>query len=330
MSTIAVHAPVRWGFLGAGFVASAAMAPAVHAADGAVLQVVAARDIERAHLLAPVRATTSYEAVIAADDVDAIYISLTNEAHERWVVAALTAGKHVLCEKPLAMTQESGEHMAAAALHSHLIEALWYRWHPRYARTMELLDAGEIGALTAVEARFCFSGVPSDNYRLDPARGGGALLDVGPYVLDASLSAISSARHRPITEMVVAARNVVVGNLGGRGNVDLSLEASLRVDSIDVALEVSIDQPPQQVFNVSGETGTLTWSGDEVFTVWKQPSRLAIETKGVVRFEDFAAVDPYQTMVEQSMRVMNGAEPSLMPLRDSVRLAMALDLLRDQ
>ena len=88
--------PLRWGLLGAGFVASRGVAPAMHDAAGVVVQAVAARDIGRAESLGPVRATTSYDEVCDADDVDAVYISLPNDSHLRWVAAALRAGKHVL------------------------------------------------------------------------------------------------------------------------------------------------------------------------------------------------------------------------------------------
>ncbi|MFM8482023.1 MAG: Gfo/Idh/MocA family protein, partial [Actinomycetota bacterium] len=95
---------IRWGFLGAGYVASRAMAPAVHAARGAVLQAVASRDPQRSASLEPRVVVGDYAQLLDAPDVDAVYISLTNTQHHEWVVAALQAGKHVLCEKPLGVS----------------------------------------------------------------------------------------------------------------------------------------------------------------------------------------------------------------------------------
>ncbi|HLY31357.1 MAG TPA: Gfo/Idh/MocA family oxidoreductase, partial [Ktedonobacterales bacterium] len=113
------ESPVRWGFLGAGYIARTALAPAVHAASGAVLQAVAARDIDRARALRPVGAAYSaYEEVLADPDVDAVYLSLTNEAHAPWSIAAMQAGKHVLCEKPLAMSAAEVDAMSAVAASS--------------------------------------------------------------------------------------------------------------------------------------------------------------------------------------------------------------------
>src|SRR5439155_5482084 len=107
----------RWGFLGAGWIAGRALAPAVHAAPGAVLYAVASRDVSRARALAPSGPVyDDYAALLDDPDVDAVYVSLTNEAHAPWSIAALSAGKHVLCEKPLAMTAAEVDAMSAAAL----------------------------------------------------------------------------------------------------------------------------------------------------------------------------------------------------------------------
>ena len=106
---------VRWGFIGAGYVASRAMAPAVHAANGAILHAVASRDAKRSAQLEPVVVHQSYRTLIDDPNVDAVYISLTNVQHKEWVVAALEAGKHVLCEKPLAMNGEEVRTMQAVA-----------------------------------------------------------------------------------------------------------------------------------------------------------------------------------------------------------------------
>lgn len=123
---------VGFGFLGAGMIATTALSPAVHAADGAHLQAVAARDIDRARSLEPAgKAYDDYSAVLADDTVDVVYIALANDAHERWTLAALEAGKHVLCEKPLGLDVAQVRRMtdAAAAADRLLVEAFWYRWH---------------------------------------------------------------------------------------------------------------------------------------------------------------------------------------------------------
>jgi len=102
---------VNWGFLGAGYVASRGLAPAVHASRGATLYAVASRDEQRSATLEPKRVHASYKALLADERVDAVYISLSNGQHLEWVTKSLEAGKHVLCEKPLGLNAQETEEM---------------------------------------------------------------------------------------------------------------------------------------------------------------------------------------------------------------------------
>lgn len=174
---------VRWGFIGAGYVASKAMAPAVHATPNASLYAVASRDHGRSATLEPKVVHHSYIDLINDPLVDAVYISLTNAQHKEWVLAALNAGKHVLCEKPLALNaDEVGIMMDAAKLNNRLlVEAVWTRWQPRMQRMAQIVKSGGLGEVSEISSAFTFQGDLKDNYRLDPALGGGALLDVGVY-----------------------------------------------------------------------------------------------------------------------------------------------------
>ena len=106
---------VNWGFLGAGFVASRGLAPAVHASRGANLYAVASRDEKRSATLEPERVHATYDDLLADERVDAVYISLSNSQHLEWVTKSLEAGKHVLCEKPLGLNASETEKMFACA-----------------------------------------------------------------------------------------------------------------------------------------------------------------------------------------------------------------------
>ena len=138
---------VNWGFLGAGFVASRGLAPAVHASRGANLYAVASRDEERSATIEPERVHATYGDLLADERVDAVYISLSNSQHLEWVTKSLEAGKHVLCEKPLGLNATETEAMFdCASRHDRLlIEAVWGRWHPRFARMVEVVASGAIG-----------------------------------------------------------------------------------------------------------------------------------------------------------------------------------------
>lgn len=156
---------VKWGVLGAGKLVQKATGRAIHEAAGAELFAAGARDRERAKATGAVRAFDTYQGVIDDDEVDAVYICLSNEAHLPWIRAALAAGKHVLCEKPMVLTAAETESVFAQAQAAGLllVEATWSRWHPRMQRIVELVGSGSIGAITSFTSTFTYEGVDPDN-----------------------------------------------------------------------------------------------------------------------------------------------------------------------
>jgi predicted dehydrogenase len=310
--------PVRWGFLGAGFVATRGVAPVVHASDEAVLQVVAARDPRRASALEPVRATSSYAEVCTADDVDAVYLSLPNDAHLPWVLAALEAGKHVLCEKPLGLDAGQVAEMAKAAqaVDRLLVEASWNRWHPRTRRVEQLL-AG-IDAPVEATAWFTFTGVPADNYRLDPASGGGALYDVGCYAVGAALLALGDGTT--VTD---------AGATRGATGVDLTTTAELGSPRGTARVTASFERPESQGFEVTAP-GFALEVPHPAFTAWREPSSLRVVEAGEARTEEFEACDPYLLMVDAVSRRVRGDDDWVLPLATSLEVARVLDDVREK
>jgi D-xylose 1-dehydrogenase (NADP+, D-xylono-1,5-lactone-forming) len=312
--------PTRWGFLGAGFIAARALAPAVHAASGARLQAVAARDPARARMLEPERVHATYADLLEDDEVDAVYVALTNEQHLPWTLRALAAGKDVLCEKPLGLDAGEVGRMRAAAADAGrlLVEATWYRWHPRTRRAEELVTAGALGPVGAVECRFTFGGVPAANYRLDPARGGGAWYDVGCYLANAATWVLP--RAEPATVSAQARR--------GPSGVDLAVDATVTFDTGATAgLHAGIDDVEAQRLAVTGTTGRLVLTGPEVFTSWHRPSSLEW-SDGTHRVEEFGPVDPYRLMVEAFGRRRLGDEDAWLPPDDeSGRTAALMDVV---
>jgi predicted dehydrogenase len=133
------------------------------------------------------RAHSSYEALLADPDVDVIYVSLPNSMHHEWTLRALAAGKHVLCEKPLAANARQAEEMfdAAGRAGRVLVEAFMYRSHPLTLAAHDAVRAGEIGTLKLIRTSFCYRTTRvRENIRFDPALAGGALMDVGCYCLN--------------------------------------------------------------------------------------------------------------------------------------------------
>jgi len=307
--------PVRWGFLGAGYVATRALAPAVHAAEGATLQVVGARDPGRAAALEPVRTVASYEAVCAADDVDVVYVALPNSDHLPWVLAALRAGKHVLCEKPLGLDATEATRMAdeAATAGRLLVEAAWNRWHPRTRRAQALVVGA--GGPRSVRSRFTFSGVPEGNYRLDPDRGGGALLDVGCYAVAAARWALGG----DVSVLSAQQRR-------GRTGVDLTTTAALTAGDSRAEVVASIDQPESQALRIEAP-GLQVELPDATFTSWRAPSVLRVVEDGRLREEAFVPCDAYLLMVEAVSARVAGRDAYLLPVTESVAVARTLDAI---
>jgi len=180
---------MRWGILGTASIAET-LVGAMDRSDDCVAQAVASRDGARARAWADrhgiPEAYDSYDALLAAGGVDAIYVPLPNALHVKWTIRALEAGYPVLCEKPFAMS--AAEARAVAAV-SHRVglpvaEAFMYRFHPIFDRALALLDGGAIGSPVSLDSRFTFFDDDRDGVVASAALGGGALMDVGCYCVD--------------------------------------------------------------------------------------------------------------------------------------------------
>jgi len=341
---------VGFGFLGAGDIARTALGPAVHAADGAHLQAAAARDASRAAALEPAgRSFDDYAALLGDDTVDVVYVSLANDAHAPWTIAALEAGKHVLCEKPLGLDPaEVGRmHDAAAAAGRLLVEAWWYRWHPRTLRAIQLVTSGAIGRVTRVETEFSFDGdfdgQAAGSYRLDAGKGGGALYDVGCYAVDAARWALGAG-----------ALDVRSAEGDVRGGVDVRASARLGGPDGTVAdVRCAIRGREEQLVAVYGEDATLVlgrpaFAAKDVVCALHvvpvtpplapEPSDEAplspdgpaepVVVRADRRSEEFAPVDPHRLMVEAVSRAVRGHDEWLPTAQDSLDIALVLEQVR--
>jgi predicted dehydrogenase len=178
--------PLRWGLLGTARI-NRALIPAIRASARSRLDGVASRTEARAREYAEEwqipRAFGSYESMLADADIDAIYVPLPNHLHVEWTLAAIEAGKHVLCEKPMALTPSDVDRIAAAADRRGVVvsEAFMYRHHPLTARVAALVADGAVGRLQVVRGAFTFVLTRPNDVRMVPEWGGGSLWDVGCY-----------------------------------------------------------------------------------------------------------------------------------------------------
>jgi predicted dehydrogenase len=309
----------RWGLIGAGWIATTAIAPAMHAAENTVIQGVASRDPERSKALNPITVHEDYDALINDPLIDAIYISLPNHLHCEWTVKALKAGKHVLCEKPFAMNVAEVELMIQTAKECDrlLVEAVWARWHPRMVRTIELVKSGEIGQVVSIDASFTFPASIEGNYRLSPEMGGGALFDIGVYPLHAIAAIVDDSANFEVESCEV--------NFGPTG-IDLTTKWQMRINnSITAHALASFEMSENQSLVIKGEKQTITFVGSQAFTSWNSASTLQISDMT----EQFDAVDPYRVMIENFGRVIQGEEGWVLPLETSLWVQRAIGRVRN-
>jgi D-xylose 1-dehydrogenase (NADP+, D-xylono-1,5-lactone-forming) len=235
---------VGWGVLGAARIASGAVLPAIAASSNCRVVAIASRDPDRAKQMADgfdgARAAASYDELLADPEIDAVYIPLVNSDHKPWTLRALEAGKHVLCEKPLAMNAQEAEEMAAAAERSglHLMEAFMYRFHPRTRTFVE-----SIVNPTHVQATFGFTLNNKSDYRLEAPLGGGALFDVGCYVVS-------------VTRWLVGEPELVLARSRMVGGVDMTTSALFQFAGGETAsVLASFESPEEQCLTVVSDEG---------------------------------------------------------------------------
>ena len=183
---------LRWGILSTADIARKKVIPGIQKAERCEVVAIASRDAANARSVADelgiATAHGSYEALLADDGVDAVYIPLPNHLHAEWTIAAARAGKHVLCEKPLAMTAADAARMVDACEEAgvRLMEAFMYRVHPSWVAVREIVASGRIGRLSSVQSWFSYYNDDPTNIRNQLDAGGGALFDIGCYTVNLS------------------------------------------------------------------------------------------------------------------------------------------------
>jgi len=320
---------LNWGVMGNATIARVCVIPAIQKSRNGTVRALASRspqgaaEVSRKNSIQQVYG--DYQALIEDPAIEAIYIPLPNHLHAEWTVKTLAAGKHVLCEKPLACNVRQAETMAAAAQSADrlLMEAFMYRFHPRSRQIRKRVSAGEIGAPRLIRSTFCFRMAAKDyenphNARLKPEMGGGALLDVGCY-------SVSVARWiygaEPLQVQCQACYHP--------GGVDLHATGMLKFDNDCLAtLEASFLTALQQTFNVVGEKGAvelphdafIPWGKDALYTLRQKDAETAPPT--VV-----PGADEYQLMVEHFVDAIRGQAPLEYLPSDSIGNMRVLDAL---
>ena len=292
---------------------------AARASDAVDVVAVASRDADRADAYAREhgigRALGSYEALLADSEVDAVYVSLPNSLHADWSVRALEAGKHVLCEKPLARTAAEAERAfnAAATTGCVLAEAFMYRHHPQTQLAASLVADGAIGELRAMRASFSFPLADEANVRLRPELDGGSLLDVGCYC-------VSGMRLHAGEPERVTAQQVL-----SPSGVDVSFAGTMRFPrDVIGTFHSSMALPKAQGIELFGSEATLV-----VEAPWRVDfggDVLLLRDGGVERLP-VPAADAYLLELEDFAAAVAGEREPLLGRADAVGQARALEAL---
>ncbi len=313
---------VRWGVLGAANIFMKKVLPPLLKTDAVELMAIASRSEEKARSAARTfgiaRSYGAYEDLLADPDIEAVYIPLPNHLHTEWIRKAADAGKHVICEKPLALNAEEAASCVEYASKKgvRLMEAFMYRFHPQWRRARELVRAGEIGQVLAVHTSFAYDNRDPENIRNKLAMGGGALMDIGCYAVSTARFVFGREPERAIgfftrdanfkTDILSSA----ILDFAGPRSVFTVATQSFPTQGVDIfgsAGRIHIEVP----FNISPDT----------------PPQLVVITGIGERRPTLPAADQYGLEFEAFSKALRRDLPVPTPAEDAVSNQKVLDAL---
>ena len=318
--------PVRWGILSCARIGTKKVIPGMMRSAAIEIAAIASRELARAqaaaHELGIPKAYGSYEALLADDTIEAIYNPLPNHLHVPLTLAAARAGKHVLCEKPMALTAGELEVLRPHADRVHLKEAFMVRHHPQWIEAREHVRAGRIGELRAVNVEFAYRNLDPADIRNQADIGGGALYDIGCYAIVAGRWFFEGEPERAAAFVardagfgIDATTSGLMDFGGGRHllfSVSTQVAAYQRVRLVGTAGRLEIEIP----FNAPPD----------------RPCRLFVDTTGVpagagIETVTLPVADQYRLQGEAFSRAVRHERPSPAGLDDAIRNLRAIDAL---
>lgn len=305
---------VRWGVIGAAKIAIEKVIPAMKTSRFCEIIAIASRELEKAQAAAKrlgiARAFGSYYELLASPDIDAVYIPLPNHLHVPWSIQALRAGKHVLCEKPIALSVAEGQQLLGEAQkHPRLkiMEAFMYRFHPQWQRTRELVQQGEIGELRTVHSFFSYHNVDPTNIRNMAGIGGGGLMDIGCYGISLSRF-IFDAEPRRVCGMM---------EYDPQFNVDRLTSVMLEFSTGAATFTCATQLTPYQRVHIFGTKGRI-----EIEIPFNappdKPCRIWLQAQGNLKELTFDICDQYAIQGELFSQAVIDDTPVPTPLEDAI------------
>jgi len=305
---------LRWGILGAAAIGDRAVIPALLASETAELIGIASRDAEKSRQKAEQyglpKSYGSYEELLADPQIEAVYIPLPNHLHLPWTVKAARAGKHVLCEKPLALNAAEAQMMVDACRQAgvHLAEAFMYRHHPRTIRMKELVDSGAIGELRSIHGVFSFYNTAAEDIRFKADWGGGGLYDICCYPFSAA---------RFITGAEPEAVTVIAQFSPAHDGVDMMATGLVEFPGgIGLTFDGGMWTHGRNRLEVAGSKGRIVL--EPAFLTEPERDGFTIYTQDGERQEGPYGANAYVCQADQFARTVRGLEPAAFPAEDAV------------
>jgi D-xylose 1-dehydrogenase (NADP+, D-xylono-1,5-lactone-forming) len=308
---------LRWGILGAARVNERLLPAIVEAANAELVAIASRRPGAAAATLAkyapdPTGVTVydSLEPLLDDPSIQAIYLPLANHEHAEWAVKAIERGKHVLCEKPMALTVADIDAIEAAALKHHVtvMEGFMYRFHPQHQRVRELIETGLIGDIRFVRSCFSFMMRPARRYRLveHVSNGGGAMWDIGCYAIhtarmwfDEPPLAVTAMAHYVESGADISTSGILDYGAGRRAHFDFSFECTRRSEYEITGTLGSIKCPT--VWQLPGDVPEIQW--------WTEAGRRGEER--------LPAANHFRLEIEGFSAAVLSGSPPLLTLEDA-------------
>ncbi|QGQ98187.1 gfo/Idh/MocA family oxidoreductase [Paenibacillus psychroresistens] len=295
---------VRWGILGAAGIAYKAILPALKVSEFAEAAAIASRNSNKAVTIAEEFGVSQvyedYASLLKDPNIDAVYIPLPNTLHAEWTIIAAEHGKHVLCEKPAALTATEVRRMTEACERNGVLfaEAFMYQHHPRYERIREILANQEIGVIRSIQARFTYNKTgQTDNIRFQSEVGGGALYDVGCYPIHA-------ARLLLGTEPVAVTCNSSF--FAEDSGVDIMTSGLIEFpDGISLTFDCGMLAEPRNHLEIVGDKGRIEIP--DAFNCSPHSSEIRIRLNKELELESFGPADHYELQINDfSKKILSG------------------------
>lgn len=323
---------IRWGVISTARIGANAVIPAIHQSNNGEVVAVASRDMEKGKQFAAEnnipQVFGSYDEMLADPNIDAVYNPLPNSMHGEWSIRAAEAGKHVLCEKPLSNNAAEAQQMADlfAAKGLLLVEAFMYRFHPQTEKVKQMVDAGAVGKIHAMQSTFNFSIGNEDDVRLSKELEGGALMDVGCYCINIIRYLIG---EEPVGVHAFA-------DFGERSGVDERLAGVLQFPSGALAhFDCSIRTHFTQVYDIRGTAGRILVEkafvpfrpdpeADIIIKYWNSSPGIEKHTYEEIQIP---RVNQYTLMVEDFADALLNNRAPRFPIEDAINNMRLIDRL---